>query len=75
MLGLYKEVIFVQGMLDNGVESMGAMSRTYDKYGKRLHTCTPTMDNSNKHSVESTPSKGKTTPMGYDSNSKRSGSF
>ena len=38
-------------MLNDGVTSQGAVSRTYDKYGKRMHTCTPTKDMSTKHKV------------------------
>lgn len=41
------------GMLNKGVESMGMMHRGYDKYGKRMHMCTPKRDDSTKHKVMS----------------------
>lgn len=35
-------------MLNDGVESQGAASRSYDKYGKRMWTATPKKDMSKK---------------------------
>lgn len=44
------------GMLNNGMESMGAMRRGYDKYGKRMHMGSATRDMSTKDKTMSAPS-------------------
>lgn len=58
-------------MLENGIESQGAVSKSFDKYGKRMYVATPTKDMSKKDAMLSSPSEGKTSPMGYDSNTTR----
>lgn len=60
-------------MLDKGIEAMGAARRTFDKFGKRMWSATPAMDNSNKHNGLPTPSKGKS--VGGKSTEVRSKSF
>jgi len=56
--------------LNDGLTSMGATSRTFDKYGKRVWTSNVTEDNSIKHTSRSGVEGAPAAP--FDSNTKTS---
>lgn len=60
----------MESMLEKGVTSQGAVTRTHDKDGLRVHKATPVHDNSNK--TASLPSNNGRASKGVSSDTKRS---